>query len=134
VVVRLPATTAAFVATDSCTRAITGTAVTAISVASAVATVATKRQQGAANRATKRSATERYSLVVVAVVELFVRGPAPRARSQRVPVQPPVHHRVNGRMGVTDQKRGHGYQPAHGFITVAVDVVLGRRIVAVHVE
>jgi len=123
VVLRLPATGAA--------AAIDGTAV----AATAVAPAASERHDGPADDATQRSTSE-PGVVVGIVIKLIVRRPAPRTGAQRVPVQPPVHHRVDGRVGVAQQHSGHGDQPvdrapvAAGVVSVTVFVdiaVLWRR-------
>jgi len=117
VVLRLPATGAA--------GAVHGTAARA----TAVAPAASERRDGAADDAAQRSASEASGAVTVVVtavvvVELIVGRPAPRTGAQRVPVEPPVGHGVDGRMGVAQQQSGHGGQPVDGGSAVDVVVVV----------
>lgn len=120
VVVRLPATDAALVAAAA--GAVQHAAAFAIAVTAAPAPATGQRQDGAADQVAEssRAATANplagpvLVAAAVVVVELVVRRPAPRTGLQRVPVQPPIHHRVDGRMGVAQQQSGHGHQPVYG--------------------
>lgn len=119
VVLRLPATGAA--------AAVDATAVRAAAVTAA----ATERERGAAEHATERAATETVgrSRVVIGIVlvVLVARAPAPRACAHCVPVQPPVHHRVDGRVGVAQQQGDNRQQPVdrrHASPGTAVCVVV----------
>lgn len=142
VVVRLPATGAALVAATA--GAVQYAAAVAAMVTATVTAATGQRQYGAADQVAERTTAATANpfagpVVVgtVVVVEIVVRRPAPRTDLQRMPVQPPIHHRVDGRMGVAQQQSDHGYQPVYSFTTRAAGgavVVLRRETEPVRIK